>query len=86
MSAMGAMLELHPQETRRHGGEIQLPERFFLVMENLLERSVVECYVMWRRASRAGVQFVGPIDSTIKKLPTRKALAGKGKPTVKIRR
>ena len=86
MSAMGAMLELHPQESRRHGGEVQLPERFYLVMENLLERSVVECYVMWRRSNRAGVQFVGPIDSTMKKLPARKPQAGKAKPTISIRR
>lgn len=85
MSAMGAMLEMHPQETRRNGGELHLPERFYLVVENLLERSVVECYVMWRKGSRAGVQFVGPIDTTAKKLPTRKALA-KAKPSISIRR
>lgn len=85
MSAMGAMLEMHPQETRRHGGEMRLPERFFLVVENLLERSVVECRVMWRNGSRAGVQFVGPIDSTAKKLPTRKANA-KAKSAIPIRR
>ena len=85
MSAMGAMLEMHPQETRRHGGEMQLPERFFLVVENLLERSVVECYVMWRNGNRAGVQFVGPIDTTAKKLPARKAPA-KAKPSISIRR
>ncbi len=49
-------------------------------MENLLERSVVECYVMWHRGSRAGVQFIGPIDSRTKKLPQRKATsAGKEK-------
>ena len=44
-------------------------------MENLIERSVVECYVMWHRGSRAGVQFIGPIDSQVKKLPQRKATA-----------
>jgi hypothetical protein len=86
MSAMGAMLELHPQEIRRHGGEVQLPERFYLVMENLLERSVVECYVVWRLNNRAGIQFVGPIDSQVKRLPARKPQAGKGKPTISIRR
>lgn len=80
MSATGARLELHPRETRRHGAEIELPQRFFLVMENLLERSVVECYVMWHRGSRAGVQFIGPIDSQTKKLPQRKPPAGKDKP------
>ena len=79
MSATGARLELHPRESRRHGGDIELPQRFFLVMENLLERSVVECYVMWHRGSRSGVQFVGPIDSQIKKLPQRKPTAGKDK-------
>ncbi|MFO1172287.1 MAG: PilZ domain-containing protein [Hyphomicrobiaceae bacterium] len=80
MSATGARLELHRRESRRHGGDIELPQRFFLVMENLLERSVVECYVMWHRGSRAGVQFIGPIDSRTKKLPQRKATsAGKEK-------
>ena len=85
MSAMGAMLEMHPQERRRHGGEMQLPERFFLVVENLLERSVVECYVMWRKGFRAGVQFVGPIDTTAKKLPARQTLA-KAKSSISVRR
>lgn len=85
MSAMGAMLELHPQETRRNTSEIHLPERFFLVVENLLERSVVECYVMWRKGTRAGVQFVGPIDTTAKKLPARRA-APKSKPMGSVRR
>lgn len=79
MSATGARLELHPRESRRHGGDIELPQRFFLVMETLIERSVVECYVMWHRGSRAGVQFIGPIDSHIKKLPQRKTALGKDK-------
>lgn len=79
MSATGARLELHPRESRRHGGDIELPQRFFLVMENLIERSVVECYVMWHRGNRAGVQFIGPIDSHIKKLPQRKTAVGKEK-------
>lgn len=78
MSATGARLELHPRESRRHGGDIELPQRFFLVMETLIERSVVECYVMWHRGSRAGVQFIGPIDSQVKKLPQRRPDA-KGK-------
>jgi hypothetical protein len=73
MSATGARLELHPRESRRHGGDIELPQRFYLVMETLLERSVVECYVMWHRGARAGVQFIGPIDSQVKKLPRRPA-------------
>lgn len=85
MSAMGAMLELHPQDGRRYGGELHLPERFYLVVENLLERSEVECYVMWRNGNRAGVQFVGPINSTQKKLQARRPMA-KTKPTISIRR
>ncbi|MEZ5923105.1 MAG: PilZ domain-containing protein [Hyphomicrobiaceae bacterium] len=85
MSAMGAMLELHAQSGRRTGTEIQLPERFFLVIENLLERSVVECYVMWQRGHRAGVQFIGPIDTTAKKLPARRP-SNKSKGAASLRR
>jgi hypothetical protein len=72
MSAMGAMLEVQSHESRRHGGESQVPPQFYLVVENLLERSVVECQVIWQQGRRAGVQFVGPIDSTAKKLPARR--------------
>jgi hypothetical protein len=72
MSAMGAMLQVHSYESRRHGGAIQIPPHFFLVVENLIERSVVECKVVWQIDGRAGVQFIGPIDSTVKKLPARK--------------
>ena len=70
MSATGASLEMRPQEFARHGRD-PLPDRFYLVIESLLERSVVECSVQWRKDDRAGVKFMGPIDATVKKLPPR---------------
>lgn len=72
MSAGGAQLEIHSEGLRSHGRD-PVPERFFLVIDNLLERVVVECYVRWRNGLRAGVLFLGPIDATMKKLPVRAA-------------
>lgn len=70
MSATGALLE-HTACDRGRGSSDPMPDRFFLVIESLLERSEVECLVKWRKDDRAGVKFMGPIDVTVRKLPTR---------------
>jgi hypothetical protein len=73
MSATGALLEI--AEVDRHYTRDPLPDRFFLVIETLLERSEVECWVKWRKDRLAGVKFMGPIAATVKKLqplPVRK--------------
>ena len=68
MSATGALLEIR---ARGADSERMLPIRFYLVMDNAFERSMVECVVRWQRAGRAGVQFTGPME--VSKRPAPKA-------------
>jgi hypothetical protein len=70
MSASGAMLEIKGIQ-RAYGHSWQIPDRFRLVMETLVDRSIVECCVMWRRGDRLGVRFVSPLDTVVKKLAPR---------------
>lgn len=74
MSASGAMLQVpepsHPRDA--------VPDHFYLVIDNLLERCVVSCRVCWRHGDRLGVQFMGPIEATLKKAPARSARRATG--------
>lgn len=70
MSATGAMLEVRAEDFPGYGRDL-LPDRFHLVIDGHLERSLVECWVRWRKGDQVGVQFLGPIKTDAKPPPVR---------------
>jgi hypothetical protein len=77
MSGSGVMLRLDaPPANRRQAP----PDRFYLVIDNILERWVADCSVCWRDGDRLGVKFMAPIEVTVKKRaarPMHKAASGR---------
>jgi hypothetical protein len=79
MSATGALLETRDRPIRGRTGDA-LPDCFFLAIEGVQDRSMVECVVEWRDGDRSGVSFLGPIRVTPKTPAARAATSTKPRP------
>ena len=58
MSGSGARLTLPASTAQTFGDMEHLPERIILVLK--ADRMQVDCQIMWRRAGKLGVRFLGP--------------------------
>ena len=58
MSGSGARISLPASTAQAYGDMEHLPERITLVLK--ADRMQVECQIMWRRAGKLGVKFLGP--------------------------
>ena len=58
MSGSGARISLPAATAQTFGDMEHLPERITLVLK--ADRMQVDCQIMWRRAGKLGVRFLGP--------------------------